>query len=150
MIEKILAQMKEKYSESGLQMQPPCPLGAIQRVRDEAIDKLSFEIPAAYMKLLSITDGSFWNGLQIYASEQTTIGGFSDRYIDGFVEENINLRQNVDPDIELILFGEGDVEALVYNTAVSEYQMVDRVTFSLIESFSSCEHLLAKALENHL
>jgi hypothetical protein len=90
-----------------------------------------------------------WNGLQIFASETMPIVGCADVKILGFVDLNLIYRENEDC-LDLLFFGESGIDSYVYCISAKQYQILDRVSLSLTETFDSFEMLIYEAFQCHL
>lgn len=142
-----LAKKRAKYSQS---MQPPCEEGKIEQLEREALAKLSTALPDEYIEFLKITNGLDWNGLLIYACETTPISGYTDRFIPGFLETNLRTRKECEPCRDFLFFGDSGIDAYAYKISSSEYQILDRSSMELTETFSSFDDLISEALRIHL
>ena len=130
-------------------MQPPCPTTAIQELREASRKHLSYSIPDEYAEFLSQTNGLVWNGLVIYASDRTPIVGYSDRFIEGFIDGNLGYR-DFEPMKDYLVFADDGTSLYVYDIGEAAHRIILRVGLSIMESFTSFEILIAKALEEHL
>jgi hypothetical protein len=112
-------------------------------------NQLNCTLPDGYIEFLSITNGLKWNGLQIFASETMPIVGCADVKILGFVDLNLIYRENEDC-LDLLFFGESGIDSYVYCISAKQYQILDRVSLSLTETFDSFEMLIYEAFQCHL
>lgn len=149
MYQELLSEVEAAQAKYGGRMQPPCSGEQLARLRESVRRGLQAELPEAYAALLRRTDGLNWNGLFIYASEETAIVGAPDASIPGFAEMNVLYRDDEWFD-DLLVFGEGNMDLYVRRISTGEYQVIDRVPGNVIETLPSFERLLAAAIEAHL
>lgn len=142
-----IAEKKCKYSES---MQPGCQNQQIAKLQKNTLENLSAELPNEYIDFLCITDGLDWNGLLIYASETSPIIGYKDRSIPGFLETNLLNRDEDESCKDLLFFGCSGIDAYVLKVSTEEYQILDRVSLDITETFPSFDALIFEALKSHL
>lgn len=141
-----IAQKRQKYGES---MQAPASQDQISALRERAQRELQSTLPEPYLSLLTRNNGLDWNGTFILASEETSIAGFPDRFIRGFVDWNL-LRRDLSEFNDLLVFGESGIDLYVYQISTSEYQIRDSSSLDVIEVFTSFDELIAEALRKTL
>ena len=146
--ESLLRQIEGRKKAYGEALQPPCPTTAIRKLKAESRKQLSHPIPDEYAEFLAVTNGLDWNGLVLYASDRTPIVGYSDRFIEGFIEGNLGYR-DFEPMKDYLVFAEDGTALYVYHTGKDAYHIILTVGLSIMESFSSFESLVAKALDEH-
>ena len=129
-------------------LQRPCLVHEIEDLRRRARRELAADVPDAYCRFLALMDGLDWNGLVIYASKTTPIAGYSDRFIEGFVEATREWR-DYEENRHLIFFGESGLSQYAYDPSVAEFRVLDRQSNSLIERANGFDELLFKALSAH-
>jgi hypothetical protein len=143
---EIIAQEQQEFQQS---MQPPCNPQKLIQLKEQVENQLNCTLPDGYIEFLSITNGLEWNGLQIFASETMPIVGYTDGKIPGFVDMNLLYRENEDC-LDLLFFGESGIDSYVYCISAKQYQILDRVSLSLTETFDSFEMLIYEAFQCHL
>ena len=143
---EIVAQEQQEFQQS---MQPPCNPQKLIQLKEQVENQLNCTLPDGYIEFLSITNGLNWNGLQIFASETMPIVGYTDGKIPGFVDMNLLYRENEDC-LDLLFFGESGIDSYVYCISTKQYQILDRVSLSLTETFDSFEMLIYEAFQCHL
>ncbi|MDS9397093.1 YrhA family protein [Aphanizomenon flos-aquae NRERC-008] len=143
---EIIAQEQQEFQQS---MQPPCNPQKLIQLKEQVENQLNCTLPDGYIEFLSITNGLEWNGLQIFASETMPIVGCADVKILGFVDLNLIYRENEDC-LDLLFFGESGIDSYVYCISAKQYQILDRVSLSLTETFDSFEMLIYEAFQSHL
>jgi hypothetical protein len=148
MYQELLKDAKKLMVSCGRHPQPPCSGPAVERLRARAHAELGAAIPDAYAAFLELTNGFEWNGLVVYASETTPMTGYADRFIQGLVEAN-GIWREYEPHRELLIFGDGDISLYAFNIRLSEYQILDRQSDTLLSVVGSFEALVARALEDH-
>ena len=147
--DQILEKIAQEQQEFQQSMQPPCSPKKLIKLKEKVENQLNCTLPDGYIKFLSITNGLMWNGLQIFASETMPIVGCADVKILGFVDLNLIYRENEDC-LDLLFFGESGIDSYVYCISAKQYQILDRVSLSLTETFDSFEMLIYEAFQCHL
>ena len=147
--DQILEKIAQEQQEFQRSMQPPCSPKKLIKLKEKVEKQLNCTLPDGYIKFLSITNGLMWNGLQIFASETMPIVGCADVKILGFVDLNLIYRENEDC-LDLLFFGESGIDSYVYCISAKQYQILDRVSLSLTETFDSFEMLIYEAFQCNL
>jgi hypothetical protein len=109
---------------------------------------LSFDIPDEYCDFLKITNGLDWNGLVVYASKRSLIAGYTDRFIEGFVEGNL-LAYDCEPNRKWVVFAEDGTVLFAFHRERLRFEVVTAVGLSVLETFDTFEELLANAFQSH-
>ncbi len=149
MYQDLMVQVIEAQAKYNLGAQPPCPANRVEELRRRARRELRAELPEEYAAFLRQHDGLNWNGLFLYASERTPITGSPSNFIEGFVEMNLLYREDKWFE-DYLVFGEGNMDLYVRQVSTGDFQIIDRVPGNLIETVSSFDELLIKALKAHL
>jgi hypothetical protein len=145
----ILEEIRKQRKDLGLSNQPPASPRLLSTLRDRAQDELGAPVPEGYVRFLSLSDGLVWNGLELYANETVPLAGYSDHFVQGFVDANLAHR-DVKACRDLLIFGEANIDLYAYNIHHARYLILDRTSLDVTEEPSSFEDLLRKALEAHL
>ena len=146
---QILTEIAAAAKKYDLRLQPPCSPKVLGELQGRARKQLGNEVPNGYVAFLRQHDGLDWNGLAIYAGETVPIAGYTDRFIQGFIEANLDFRDNIDMK-RLLVFGESGLDLYVCDVVSKKYSARDRVSLDVNESFDSFDEMLAAALRNHL
>ena len=136
------------HSYNGM-LQKPVSSEQLARMCHASRSLLSFEIPQGYIDFLQLHNGIDWNGFSIYASEIILINGYMDRYINGFVEANLQYKEN-DKKLQLISFGETGDSRYVYDLQQSSFCLIDRVSSDSIENYLNFEQMCASLLSRSI
>jgi hypothetical protein len=144
----LLNEMISWKKENALSLQPPCTPEELRALRRRTLAELGLEVPEAYCTFLIRMNGLDSNGLVIYASTTTPIVGFTDRFIEGFVEANLGWWDHA-PNRPFLHFGESGDSKYVFSPSQSQYLVLDRQSDSVIKSVSTFEALLGLALEEN-
>lgn len=149
MYQELLKQISDNCLEYSESMQKPCTDAQISTLKANVQNQLQTDLPQGYINFLKQHNGLDWNGLLIYASENSTISGYEDRFIAGFVEMNLSYRES-EACQEFLFFGESGVDSYVYEIKTQQYQIIDRISFDVYETLSSFDLLLTEALKIHI
>jgi SMI1-KNR4 cell-wall len=146
----ILKQVEAEQEKYGEKFQPPATDADILHLIDDAKKSLSADIPKEYVDFLKITNGLISENLNIYASQRILLVGYSDTYIDGFVEMNL-IARDVEESKDLLIFGSsGNIDLYVQKLSTQEYEILDYTSLSLTKQVSSFDELMVEALKTCL
>src|SRR5260370_34226488 len=106
MWQKLLSSALEALQEFGYQPQLPCPESKIEALAKKCRTVLGMELPLEYKELLKRVNGLDWNGLVIYASRRGRIRGFPTRTIEGVIEANLALRDDLEEMKDYLVLGD--------------------------------------------
>lgn len=142
---------KTKFDE---QMSPAAQADDIAALKQESVQKLEYDLPPAYLELLSLSNGIDTNGIQLYAAQaqtRVTPEGRTKYVFRGLVEANEQWR-DYPPNKEFVFFAESGDELYCHHLTTGKFEIVDRITNEPIyepSTFDTCEELLEKLL-NHM
>ena len=144
-----LDQILTKHNAYGEHLQPACGAKELADLEARAREELGVEIPPGYARFLRQHNGLNWNGFFIYASKTVLIVGYTDRFIEGFIDANLDFRGG-GWENELILFGDSNLDVYVYDPSKKKYSARDRVSLDEAESYASFEEMITEVLRRHL
>ncbi len=144
-----LNQISAKHKEYGESLQPACSARELADLQLRARKELGIDIPPGYAEFLRQNDGFDWNGLVIFASKTVPIVGYTDRFIEGFVDWNLGFR-SAEWKNEFVVFGDSGLDLYLYEPAKEKYSARDRVSLDEAESYSSFEEMISEALSKRL
>lgn len=135
---------------------PESPASAeeLQTLQQEAAQQLGYKLPAAYLDILTRSNGVDWNGFELYGTGEltakTTEGQtFYER--QGLVEANLVWR-DYPPNNDYVFLAQSGDELYCHHLTNDKFEIVDRITKEPIyepSTFDTCEELLEKLL-NHM
>ena len=149
MYDRLLEAIKGRKHSYGEDLQPPCSHEDLKSLRIRAKSELDFDIIDGYARFLKKANGLDWNGLVVYASKRAPIVGYSDRFIDGFVEANLAFR-DFEPMKDYLVFADDGVVLFTLHAATNKYEVITRVGLSVLKSYSSFDELLTDAFSGHM
>ena len=145
----LLQRITDERERYGLQMQPPCTAVQLDELKRRSIEELDATIPPEYASFLQLHNGLSFNGLQVFASEQGLIAGYSDRIMEGFVEENLIWRDAPYPADIVLLASEGDV-CYGFDSARNVFCAIDSVSGDVFDEYESFDHMISSVLRELL
>lgn len=146
-----LQQMQAEDARFGDQSQPPAASDSLVALKQQAREKFSYELPSAYEALLALSDGVNFNSYTLYASKTLPIAGYTDRFIEGFIEANDlwnDYAQNIDH--HLLMFGETGGDLFLFDRRDQKFKVTDKVGGDAYEEFDSFEELAEYLFQNAL
>jgi hypothetical protein len=145
MYEEHLQRVAARLARWGDKLQPPCSEEAIVELKRKSRITLSTDVPEGYIEFLRMTDGLEWDGLMIYASATSPIVGHQDKTIEGFVEAN-DLWRSYKPHRKYLFFGESGTSLYALNLVGGRFELQDRATGTVFETWRTFDELIASAL----
>ncbi len=143
MYQQFLQEVQDQQRHYGEQTHPPSDEAALASLSQNSLAELSADVPEQYKAFLRITDGLNWNGLFIYSSHDTS------EYKHGFVETNLNWR-SYEINQDFLFFADADINLYAYSISEEEYQVLDRPSMDVYDSFQTFDELIADALKGCL
>jgi len=147
--EDSLQRIQEQVRAWGDTPQPPASALALARMTDEAVATLDYEVTPDYVHFLTLSDGLHFNGFVVYASRIVPIAGYADRFIGGFIESNLQLR-NSPVHRRLVAFAEAGDELYVFDPRHQTYRQLDHPSLDVLETFGSFDEMMGFLLERAL
>ena len=133
----------------GRTLQPGCTSNQIDQLVKRVRETLGTTLPEGYIEFLSYTNGLMYNGLMIYASQETVLQGGQDVCIWGIVEANLLHRS--DPFFnDFLVFGQGNMDYYALYLPDNSYRIIDRVPGNVIDILPSFDDLMIRAIEDNL
>lgn len=146
---ELLEKIRVRFQSYGERMQSPATGVELAQLKSRVDAELAGCLPDEYLAFLRLVNGLDWNGLVVYATSRSLLHGYEDRYIEGFVEGNLNLR-DFEPMKNYLVFAEDGTCLFAYSQADSEYQAITSVGLTKLDSFQTFGGLLTDALKAHL
>jgi hypothetical protein len=146
---ELLEQVEKERQAYGLSMQPPASADEITTLKKKAKKSLAYDLDENYAGFLRRRNGLVWNGFFVYAAAITPIAGYSDRFIDGFVEANLQYWE-ADANQAFITFGHTGDARYVLNLSKKKFEEIDSVALDAIATFNSFEEMLCHILKRSL
>ncbi len=135
-----------KYEASG---QPPLSTSSRDDFRARVVFTLSYDLPPAYLDILSQSDGLDWNGHVLYASE-TRMHADDSLAIQGLLEANMQLRLVYTPDKNFVYFAESGMDAYRHDLLKNTFEIADRTSATVFETFETADALFQRLLQGML
>ena len=133
----------------GRTLQPGCTSNQIDQLVKRVRETLGTTLPEGYIEFLSYTNGLMYNGLMIYASQETVLQGGQDVCIWGIVEANLLHRS--DPFFNnFLVFGQGNMDYYALYFPDNSYRIIDRVPGNVIDVLPSFDDLMIRAIQDNL
>ena len=146
---ELLRRVEHQAGGYGVTLQASCDGSRLARLRGRVREALGSELPEAYAGFLRLTDGMNWNGLFVYPSETSPIAGHPEHVLAGFVETNLDFREDERFD-DLLVFAEDSLDVYARRVSTGEFVILGRVSYDLIEAVPSFDTLMAAALRRCL
>jgi len=147
--QQVLNQILADAKKYGVRPQPACSAKDLADLQVQARKELGIDIPPGYAEFLRQHDGFDWNGLLIFASKTVPIIGYTDKFIEGFVDWNLGFR-SAEWKNEFVVFGDSGLDLYIYEPRKKKYSARDRISLDEAESYSSFEEMLTAAFRDHL
>lgn len=149
MYDTLLDRIAKKMRSYGENLQPPVPPESLKSLENRVQLKLGCDLPWQYASFLTKANGLDWNGIVVYASDRMPVVGYVDRFIEGFVEANLDFRDH-EPMSDYLVFADDGVALFTYHISISRYEVITRVGLTLLEAVNGFDALVANALSGHV
>ena len=144
-VNNLIAQIKSERKKFNLDIPKPIETTLINDFINHYKDIFKVELTPNYLSFLKICDGLVENGFTIYSSYDHTI-----KKVEYGIFENNETWADINPNLKFIYFGESDQDLYAYNKVSKEYEVLDRYSSDVCESFDNFELLLEHILEKML
>ena len=148
-LQDILQLIRDDLRDVGGELQRGAADVEIQRLQDRTQQELRSSLPSSYEELLRITDGLSWGGVTIYGTSESTIVGFPDRLISGFIEANIGFRNAAAHFENYLSFGSDGDSLLSYNIGSNCYEVLT-LFMTPLNKFNAFEEMIRHTLTKQM
>ena len=142
-----MAAVRDERLQFNRRQQPPLSEAAQEVFKSCVASTLSYELPQAYLDILSKTDGLDSNGVVLYASRQYFQG--EKFLLQGFLEANLLLR-NYAPNLDFVYFAESGMDLYRHNLQSNQFEVCSRVGLRAMETFATSTEFFRWILEEML
>ena len=139
MYQQYLEKIRARASVYGEKIHPAASEADLISLSGRSSAELPIEIPQEYKKFLRVMDGLNWSGLFIYSSHNT------DDYEHGFVETNLAWR-SYEVNENFLFFADSDINLYAYNLVEKRYELQDRTSGDVYDSFKTFDEMITEAL----
>ena len=140
MNEDRITEVFDKIYETGALIIKPAKADELTRCQQDLADIHVPQLPADYIEFLQIANGLAWNGFEFYGTYQVTEKK-SGYCLKDIVSANIKWHDRKIGLAGKLLLGTFDDDIYVYAPESAEYQTLDSLTLSEIDTCESFEEL---------
>lgn len=131
--------LRKIYQDLGV-LYPPAERMEVHSVTTQLFQNGHGYLPNDYRDFLLMTDGLFWNGIEIFATREheRERGAFFHRALlpmQAFFSANAMMKNK-------IAVGTAPEELIVYDSSRKEYQLLDRYTYTTFVKFPALADIL--------
>lgn len=138
-IETLVAKIHQLRRSDGDAVPPPASEPAIAALTSAFEAAFGMALPAAYQRILRLSDGLLFDGLTLWPTEATAL------LRESLSDANIDLRETIDD--ELVYFGQRDDVLFVYDPRKQRYAAIELPSLTEWESFEDADALMIFMLE---
>jgi hypothetical protein len=139
-VDDVIALVQETQRDAGEDPMPPADAQAIARLCKYAEEELHAPVPDAYVAFLQRNDGLAFNGATIYgATDREDDVPLSFRRINEIFSRS---------DRGYVLYGQTGDEMFAQHVASGAWQMLDRPSLDVIETFPTFEAMLKRVVRD--
>ena len=142
----LLEKIAKSNASRGHQMQPPASEKEIELLRKESKSKLGYALGKEHEIFLRLHNGFNFNGYSIYATKISPIAGYNDRFIDGFIEANLQYHE-AEGFRKYIFFGQTGGALYVYDKTSKVFAEIDSVSTDAYEKFKTFDGMVTHILK---
>jgi len=147
MLKELLRKVAKEDAKYGGRLQPPAKPKELGRMRQDALERLGYEIPEDYVDFLEIADGLDYDGIVLFGSSSKPMVDKPDLEIEGFMDANERMRKDMESADQYIFFGTDNDEVLAFGFERQEFLILDEVSFDPLENYYSYAVLVAAVLK---
>ncbi|MCR5675762.1 MAG: YrhA family protein [Lachnospiraceae bacterium] len=107
------------------------------------------QVPADYLEFLEIANGFAWNGFEFFGTYQVTVKKSGYTLID-LVNFNGKMRQRKMGMDDLLVLGRFDDDIYVYNAGTKQYQTLDSLTLTEIDTWDGFDELFVASVTPYI
>lgn len=143
---RVLHQVLKKIYQDYAVLFPPADYREIQEISQALVQMGLVPLPGDYSDFLLLTNGLFWNGLEIFATteQERNNGAFFHRGI--FQMQKVLLANNGLKN--KIVFAMAPEEYIAYDIQRKEYQIIDRYSYTVFVKFPRFSDILYYYVQN--
>lgn len=141
-IEDLLAAIRLKNDDWGEPTHDPCPADDIQSAEEAFRDEFGHDFPAAYKRILALTNGVYFDGMTIWPAMPEP--GFEETIL----QANRDLRETFSGDF--IYFGQNGEELFVLNPKTGCFCAIEFVGKPVWAEFADADEMFRFMLERNL
>lgn len=139
MYQQYLQKIEAQARMYGERIHPPASEADLASLSARSLAELSAEVPQQYKDFLRVRNGLNFDGLFIYSSHNT------DDYKHGFVDSNLDWR-SYEINNDLLYFADADINLYVYNLVEGRYEIQDRPSGDVYDTFKTFDEMITEAL----
>ncbi len=143
---RTLVQVLKKIYQDYATIYPPAEPDEINNVFFGLLQNGYGRLPADYRSFLMMTDGLFWNGLELFATREheRENGAYFHR---GILQQQALFAANPAMHKKIIL-GIAPEEIIIYDSLRKEYQIIDRYSYTVFIKFPGFADILYYYVRN--
>ena len=134
----MLKRILQKLTDNNAIMFPPVPMEELKIVNNTLKTHNLAEIPTAYAKLLTVTDGLIWDGMELYGLHKKTRKDYA---FSDILHLNLEIKETGAIKNKVII-GKTAEAFIVYDADLEKYNVLNRIDFEIIDSFSNLSDAL--------
>jgi len=134
----MLKRILQKLTDNNAIMFPPVPMEELKIVNNTLKTHNLAEIPTAYAKLLTVTDGLIWDGMELYGLYKKTRKDYA---FSDILHLNLEIKETGAIKNKVII-GKTAEAFIVYDADLEKYNVLNRIDFEIIDSFSNLSDAL--------
>lgn len=143
---RVMHQVLKKIYQDYAILFPPAEYEEIQKISHELIQMGLAPLPGDYTDFLMLTNGLFWNGLEIFATTE------QERNNSAFFHRGISQMQKIllsNPVLKKkIILAIAPEEYISYDISQREYQIIDRYSYTVFMKFPQFSDILYYYVKN--
>ncbi len=134
MFNEYLSKIAEIEKKFGDELNPPATPKEIQSLKDNVKNTFGIILPRQYIEFLSEANGLHFDGLNIYGVDTSLLETKYSSAAHGFIEFN-EVWYEVEELKQYLFFGESDISWYCLNLAERIWQILDKPSGTLIETY---------------
>jgi hypothetical protein len=149
MFSKYLSKIAEIEKKFGDELNPPATPKEIQYLKNKVENIFGAVLPDQYVEFLSKVNGLHFDGLNIYGVDTSLLENNYSSAAHGFIEFN-EVWYEVEDLKQYLFFGDSDISWYCLKLAEGSYQILDKPSGTIIETYPDFVHMFEAELKIRL
>lgn len=145
-LEKIKMKFEKDYGDS---FNNSATDNEISKLKNSFLKKFGLELPTQYLEFLKYMNGIEFDGFIIFSIDKDIIDNNTNQQVEGIINFNEILYEN-EFNKDYIFLADSDISWYVYNIKNKNFNILDKPSGELIETYNDFYSMLDNVLEEYI
>lgn len=145
-LEKIKIKFEKDYGDS---FNNSATDNEISKLKNSFLKKFGLELPTQYLEFLKYMNGIEFDGFIIFSIDKDIIDNNTNQQVEGIINFNEILYEN-EFNKDYIFLADSDISWYVYNIKNKNFNILDKPSGELIETYNDFYSMLDNVLEEYI